>query len=605
MLGEYSRYIVGIDLGTTNCVVAYSEVTEELEPKADVAVFEIPQIVQPGATAPKPLLPSFIFLPGPHDVPPGSLVLPWDDQSELCVGEFAHARGAEIPARLIASAKSWLCNSAVDRNERILPWEGPLEGRKLSPVEAQAVYLQHIKEAWNFIFARENSDHRLEHQDIFLTVPASFDAVARELTVRAAAQAGLANVTLLEEPQAAFYAWLGRTGDSWRSLITVGDMVLVCDIGGGTTDLSLIEVTESDGELALNRIAVGNHILLGGDNMDLTLAHAVRQKLAKEGIRLDSWQLRGLWYACRAAKETFFQDPDRSSYPLVVLGQGSKLIGGTIRTELVREEVEHVLVDGFFPFCELTDLPQEKRAVGMKELGLAYAEDARISRHVAKFIHQQCRKELEVSFPTAVLFNGGVMKVDILRNRLLDILRTWTPHTEGRAALRELAGADPDMAVARGAVYYGLARRGTGIRIRGGTARSYYIGIESAMPAVPGMPTPLKALCVVPFGMEEGTETDIPGQEFGLVVGETARFFFLGSTVRKEDQPGDIVEDWDEDIEEITTMEAFLEAEDGEGVVIPVRLHSNVTEVGTLDLWCVSRDGKQRWKLEFNVREQS
>jgi len=598
------RYIVGIDLGTTNCVVAYSEVTDQEGAGSSVAIFEISQLVQAGLTAERSLLPSFIFLPGPHDVPEGSLELPWDSNNDSAVGEFARARGSEIPSRMIASAKSWLCNTAVDRNEKILPWEGSPESKKLSPVEAQAYFLQHIRNAWNFTMASDDKGDRLEDQEILLTVPASFDAVARELTVRAADQAGLPRVTLLEEPQAAFYAWLDKVGDDWRNLVTVGDMILVCDIGGGTTDLSLIEVAEQDGELVLNRIAVGNHILLGGDNMDLALAHTVRQKLLRQGSKIDSWQMRALWYACRTAKEALFQEPERHSYPLVILGQSSKLIAGSLRTELRREEMDGVLQDGFFPMCQVTDKPEERRSVGIKELGLAYAEDARISRHVAAFVHQQCAKGSDRLFPTAVLFNGGVMKAEVLRQRLLEMVRVWRSDDDRDRSLRELDAADADRAVALGAVYYGLAARGRGIRIHGGTPRPRAASPESALPAVPGMPAPLKALCVVPFGMEEGTEADIPGQEFGLVVGETARFFFLGSTVRHEDKVGDVIEDWNEEIDEITTMEAHLEHEQGEGVVIPVRLHSRVTEVGTLELWCVARDGRQRWKLEFNVREQ-
>jgi len=596
------HYIVGIDLGTTNCVVAYSRIHDEQG--GDITLFDIPQVVQPGIVERRALLPSFIFLPGPHDVPPGALALPWDENPGWCVGEFARRRGAEIPSRLIASAKSWLCNSAVDRHEPILPWEGPAEGQKLSPVEAQARLLEHIKQAWNFQMAEGNPDHAFEQQQIFLTVPASFDAVARELTVQAADKAGLP-VTLLEEPQAAFYAWLGKTGDGWRELVTVGDVVLVCDIGGGTTDLSLIEVAEEAGHLVLNRIAVGNHILLGGDNMDLTLAHAIRTKMASKGTKLSTWQMRALWHACRSGKEELFQDPEKETYPLSILGQGSSLISGTIRSELLRREMEQVLVEGFFPFCDRGERPQEARTVGMKELGLPYAADARISVQVAGFLQQQGAgpEDSSTSFPSAVLFNGGVTKAAPLRERMLAILRTWLPDKENQD-VRELAGADPDQAVARGAVYYGLARQGEGIRIRGGISRSYYIGIESAMPAVPGIPTPMKALCVVPFGMEEGSETDLVGREFGLVVGETARFHFLGSTVRQQDQAGDVIEDWDNEIEEITTLEPFLQAEQEAGTVLPVRLHSKVTEVGTLELWCVTRDNSGQWKLEFNVREQ-
>ncbi|MCU0573066.1 MAG: Hsp70 family protein [Syntrophobacteraceae bacterium] len=602
-----SRYIIGIDLGTTHCVVAYAEGALEADQEPVIRSFPIPQVVGSGDVRPQPLLPSFLFLPGPHDVPPGGLALPWDSDVDYAVGEFGRKRGAEIPNRLVSSAKSWLSYSGVDRTEPILPWDTPAEGRKVSPVEASSLFLNHLKSAWNHSMASDGDDVRFEAQEIYLTVPASFDAVARELTVQAAQAAGLDHITLIEEPQAAFYAWIESQKERWRKAVRVNESILVCDIGGGTTDFSLIQVTEEQGELTLRRVAVGEHILLGGDNMDLTLAYALQAKLAQQGVKLDSWQFRGLWHSCRTAKERLLGNPDLAAEPVVILGRGSSLIGGTIRTELTRTEVEHVLVEGFFPITDRDEAPQSRRKVGVREMGLPYESDPAVSRHLARFLSLSekglAEAGADMGYPSAVLFNGGVMKSDVLRQRFLDILTRWHP----RGDVRELTSSDLDLAVARGAAYYGLARRGRGIRIRGGVARPYYIGIESAMPAVPGIPTPIKALCIVPFGMEEGTGAEIREREFGLVVGEPAVFNLLASTVRKKDQVGEVIEDWQGEIEEVTTMETVLPAsEAAEGVnVIPVWLQSKVTEIGTLELWCVSRDDdEKRWKLEFNLREQ-
>lgn len=599
-----AKYIVGIDLGTTNCLLAYTPASVSEDEDHRITLFPVPQLVSAGEVQAQPLLPSFLFLAGPNDVPAGGLALPWDDDLDYAVGEFARSRGAELPSRLVASAKSWLCHAGVDRVGQILPWETPADARRVSPVEATARYLEHLRKAWNHAMAAGSSEARLEHQAIYLTVPASFDAVARELTVEAARAAGLEHVTLQEEPQAAFYAWIDARKD-WRDVVGVGDSVLVCDVGGGTTDFSLIEVIEEEGRLALRRVAVGDHILLGGDNMDLALAHTVRAKLAKDGVQLDKWQFQSLWHSCRRAKERLLGDADVEKEAVVVLGRGSALIGGTIETELTREEVETVLVEGFFPYCEATDSPERKPRVGIREMGLPHESDPAVTRHLARFLGRQVSADGSgpaVAFPSAVLFNGGVMKAAALRERVLAVLEKWG----GGGAPREFSSASLDAGVALGAAYYGLAREGRGVRIRAGTARSYYIGVESALPSVPGVPTPMKALCVVPFGMEEGTEAQIREKEFGLVVGEPAEFHLLGATTRKRDRAGEVVEDWSGDLQEVTTMETLLPATETEesGTVLPVCLESRVTEVGTLELWCVASEGDRRWKLEFNIREE-
>lgn len=597
-----SKYIIGIDLGTTHCVLSFTDAAPADGEMQAIHLFEVPQVVGAGEVKAQPLLPSFLFMPGPHDVPERALALPWNTEADAAVGVYARERGAELPARLVASAKSWLCHTGVDRTAAILPWDTTAEARRVSPLEATSRYLAHLRDGWNHHMAAGDAEARLEAQEIYLTVPASFDAVARELTVQAAREIGFTHLTLLEEPQAAFYAWISAQKEAWRDAVNVGETILVCDIGGGTTDLSLIEVVEEDGSLDLRRVAVGEHILLGGDNMDLTLGYAVRAKLAGQGTQLDNWQFRGLVHRCRKAKEQLLNHPELEAEPLVVPGRGSSLIGGTIRTELTRTEIEQILLGGFFPQESADSYPEQKPRVGMREMGLPYASDPGITRHLAAFLGRQVSAN-GVPFPSAVLFNGGVMKAGVLRERVLAVLRQWRDNE----ALRELNAPDLDQSVAVGAAYYGTARTGRGIRIRAGVAQTYYIGVESAMPAVPGVPTPVNALCVVPFGMEEGTEADIRGREFGLVVGEHAVFQLLASNTRKADTTGEVVEDWGGEIREVATMEVALPAagETDGSTVVPVWLQSRVTEIGTIELWCVSGNDDQRWKLEFNVREHA
>jgi hypothetical protein len=611
-----TRFIVGIDLGTTNSALAQFD-TAAPEETARITVEAVPQLTNPNEVEERTLLPSFLYVPGELDFQKGALALPWEREPQVFAGELARKRGAENPTRLVASAKSWLSYAAVDRASAILPWGGPEEVRKLSPVEASAEYLRHLRQAWDArVNAKKNPELALGAQQVMLTVPASFDEEARELTLRAAEAAGLTRVTLLEEPQAAFYAWIDAQGDAWRKRVKVGDLILVCDVGGGTTDFSLITVSEEEGELSLKRVAVGEHILLGGDNMDLALARLLQQRLEEEGHRVDTWQLQGLWHQCRLAKEKLFAEPKSQKQPVTLLGKGSKLVGGTVKTELRREDLERVLAEGFFPAVGRDDSPARARRIGFQELGLPYAADPAVTKHLARFLAQQASGGAEAdnirrgpsgfACPTHVLFNGGVMKAGVLRERVVAVLDSWL-QAEGFEPLGErgvLEAPDLDHAVARGAAYYGRAKRGRGVRIRSGAPRTYYIGVESAMPAVPGLPAPLKALCVVPFGMEEGTEAAVKGREFGLVVGEPAEFRFLSSTVRKGDEVGSLVEDWGDEIEELSPLEVTLKLEGKEDTVLPVRLETRVTEVGTLEVWCVSRDGSQRWKLEFNIREQ-
>jgi molecular chaperone DnaK (HSP70) len=599
-----ARYSIGIDLGTTNCAMAWTELTADGE-AGGVEMSAIPQLVAAKEVSPEPLLPSFLYIPGERDFPEGSTALPWDAHPKYVTGKLAQRRGAEVSSRLVSSAKSWLSYSSVDRTAAMLPWKAAEGVPRISPVEASAEYLKHLRSAWD----EAHPDAPFTEQEVLVTVPASFDAIARELTGKAAEAAGYQNLTMLEEPQAAFYAWIERHPD-WRQRVNKGDLVLVIDIGGGTTDFTLIAVTERDGELQLERVAVGEHILLGGDNIDLALAHTVAAGLAANGQKIDGFQLQTLWNNCRLAKEKLL-DPESKAdeVPVTILGKGSSLIGGTIKTKLHREQIEQVL-EGFFPQTVSSEMPQHGRRAGLQEMGLPYASDAAITRHMAKFLRQQAsasendsvrRGASGLACPTHVLFNGGVMHAQFVRERLLTVLNGWLSD-EGFAPATLLSGEDLMQAVARGSAYYGAVRKGKGVRIRGGIARSYYVGIESSMPAVPGIPAPVKALAVAQFGMEEGTSASIPDREFGLIVDEPAEFRFFCSASRKNDAPGVLVEDVGDELEELSPVEVNLTSEQKAADVVPVTFETVITETGMLQLWCVARDGR-RWKLEFNVRE--
>ena len=591
------RFCIGIDLGTTNSALAFTELSGEAVGAVELAA--IPQLVNANEVAAEPLLPSFLYIPGERDFPAGSTALPWDPHPPYVVGKLAQRRGAEISSRLVSSAKSWLSYSAVDRTAAMLPWKAAEGVHHISPVDAATEYLKHLRSAWDL----EHPDASFDDQEVLVTVPASFDAIARELTQRAAESAGFKNLTLLEEPQAAFYAWIERHSD-WRQRVAKGDLVLVVDIGGGTTDFSLIAVTEQNGELQLERVAVGEHILLGGDNIDLAIAHTVAGDLAARGTKIDALQLQTLWGNCRLAKEKLlYPDSNTDEVPVTILGKGSSLIGGTIKAKLHREQIEQVL-EGFLPRVPSTEMPHAPRRIGLQEMGLPYASDAAVTRHLAKFLRQNNPDQPgALACPTHILFNGGVLRAPFVRDRILGVLNSWLAD-EGRAPVQPLTGEDLMHAVARGSAYYGAARHGKGVRIRGGISRSYYVGIESAMPAVPGFAAPLRALTVAQFGMEEGTSTPIPNREFGLIVNDTAEFRFFGSASRKNDAPGALIEDFGDDLEELSPIEVHLTSDGASSELVPVSFETVITETGMLQLWCVARGDKaRRWKLEFNVRE--
>ncbi len=651
-----ARYIVGIDLGTTNCVVAYVKISADAKSdantkksadtksnagskiagtksdagakivdrkndagakvnasaennadvtekeKSEIMIFQIPQLTDAGVIDKRDVLPSFLYIKDAHELSSDSLKLPWQGIGNIVAGEFARERGGEVPHKLISSSKSWLCNQAVDRESLILPWETTGKLEKLSPVQASCALINHIKDAWNYEMANGDDDLKLEHQAIYLTVPASFDAVARELTVKAAQMAGLEDIVLIEEPQAAFYSWIDKAGEKWRENVEKGDMVLVCDIGGGTSDFSLIEVKEDkDGLLELERVAVGNHLLVGGDNIDLALSYFLAARLREKKRKLDSWQMRALVHSCRKAKENLFSaEGAREEYPVTVLGRGSGLIKGTIKQSLTLEDVQKVVLDGFFPICDLSDKPAGSSATGMKEFGLSYEADPAITRHLAKFISDHKDDQGWPRLPSAVIFNGGVMKSLLMKNRVMDVLQQWHKAL-GSKEVREIDAVDFDLSVALGASYYGQAARGDGIKIRGGLGMSYYMAIEASMPAIPGVPMPTRALCIAPFGMEEGSEAESRDRLFNLVVGEKVNFDIMTSATRHEDMLGKVIDNWEDmDITEITSIETRLDGKD-EGF-IPVTFEVKLTEVGTLEFWACSRDDDRKWRLELNVR---
>jgi molecular chaperone DnaK (HSP70) len=598
---------VGIDLGTTHCALCTAD------PNGDSsAAFGVPQLVSRGTLESPSLLPSFLYFAHQSE---GALPLPWDESRPFAVGEYARARATEAPGRVISSAKSWLSQANVDRRAPLLPLTAVEDITKISPVEVSRRYLEHLAQAWQHS-AHGKQWGTLADHDVVLTVPASFDAIARELTSEAARQAGITQLTLLEEPQAALYAWIAAAGENWRQSLAPGDVILVVDIGGGTTDFSAIEVRENDGNLELVRVAVGDHILLGGDNMDLALAYTVRAKLGDAGKKLDAYQMASLTYACRSAKEKLLSAHPPDAVPISIASKGANLFAKAIRSELTASEVHEVLLNGFFPVVAGTERPLNRARSGLSKVGLDYASDAAVTKHLAAFLGRQAgatqNNTGSLLRVNKVLFNGGVLKAHAIRTRIVDTLNQWLT-ADGAAQATVLPGDDPDLAVARGAAYFGQVRRGKGLRIRGGTARAYYVGVESPMPAVPGFEPPMEALCVAPFGMEEGSQHELSNEELLVRVGEPVRFRFFGSSTRREDDVGVHLENVevsvdDGELAELPPIELTLAAaERMSGDVVPVYLRSSITEVGTLLLeaipFAAAKEG-ERWKVEFGVREE-
>jgi molecular chaperone DnaK (HSP70) len=610
-----TQFSIGIDLGTTNSAVAI----EEFE-SGRAAIVDITQILGINQIGEKPILPSALYIPHPDEFQESQVRLPWSKAGgEPVIGYFARNHGAMIPDRLVTSAKSWLSNFHVDPKSSVLPWKSDIKEQKLSAFDCSRRYLEHIKSGFLYAESTQGRSWNLSEGQVVLTVPASFDEIARNLTAAAAEAAGFSKAVLLEEPQAAFYAWTAQAGINWRKQVSRGDIVLVCDIGGGTADFSLIAVSEKEGNLEVERISVGEHILLGGDNMDLALAYTLQAQLEAAGKSIDSWQFLALIHAASAAKVNLFSNPSLDQVPVAVPSRGSSLLAKTVSTKLTRATLIQVILDGFFPLTSVTDLPQESRSTALQEFGLPYASDPVVSKHLARFLTRSLinvraseslsslvktgPEALEGDYlkPTAILFNGGVFNAAPIRKRVIDLLTSWG----NGAPVRELAGFQPDLAVAKGAALYGRNRAtGQGIRIKAGTARSYYIGLESSAPAVPGFKPPIKALCVVPQGMEEGSELLIDDRQFGLITGQPADFRFFASEVRSGDTPGTIVTNPERELEETGKIEVTLPAVERfpPGQPIPVVINPIVTELGNLELWMKHTGSDQRWKVEYQVR---
>lgn len=599
---------MGIDLGTTNCAVAYADTKGRERPAADLKLFEVPQLVSAGETVARPMLPSFLYLLGRHELPAGAARTPWREASERIVGEFARVQGARVPSRLVASAKSWLCHAGVDRAAEILPWGVPKEVPRVSPVEATAELLRHIRDAWNWQFARDDPRGALEDQELVVTVPASFDEAARELTVEAAHDAGLKRLTLLEEPQAAFYCWIVNHQDGWQKEVRSGELILVCDVGGGTTDFSLITVVETPTGPGFRRVAVGDHLMLGGDNIDLALAHRVEAKLG--GARLDSEQWSALRYACRTAKEKLLADEDPAPrWPVAIAGRGARLIGGGFQSELTREEALEVALEGFLPMSRRDEEPDRSSKLGLQEFGLPYVADPAIPRHLAAFLRRHRAEaigegghdESGMARPDTILFNGGAMTPRIVRERVEQVVTSWfAAESNGGYRPRILSNESLDLAVAFGAAYYGVVRRGGGIRIGGGTARSIYVGITAESNAS----TPW--LCVVPRDAQEGDEIALHGHDLELTLGQPVTFPLASSSVRPKDQAGDLAAPDADSIRVLPPLVGMMRVgRKAKAERVPVRVTSRVTEVGTVELWCQSVRDDRRWRLQIQLRGPS
>jgi molecular chaperone DnaK (HSP70) len=576
-----------------------------LGPEAPVNDFPIPQLQRPGELASLSLLPSCIYLPAEQELPPESTRLPWGHSPERVIGEFARWQGARVPARMVGSAKSWLCHQGVDRAAPILPWGAPEDVKKVSPVEASALLLAHMKEAWNHALP----EALLPAQEVVITVPASFDEVARALTVNAIRQAGFENFRLVEEPQAAFYDFTARHRHDLGSTLHDIRLVLVIDVGGGTSDFTLVQVGVSPEGPVLRRIAVGEHLMLGGDNMDAAVARKTEERMLTSGRRLSATQWTQLVQTARVAKETLLSKEALENYNLSIAGEGSRLLGSSLSARLTRAEAEEVILDGFFPFCSPTETPRRSTRAAIQELGLPYAQDPAITRHIAAFLRQHAdagfaalghplenpasKPPHPLPRPDAILLNGGVFNSPKMAERLVQALSDWWPDAPVIPLLRHQS---LELAVARGAAYYGLVRRGMGRRIGGGTAHAFYVGLGSS--SADDQP---RALCVIPRGHEEGDTVELTGRTFNLALGHPVQFPLYSTTSDRIDKSGDTVLISDE-LRPLPPIHTILKGAGGKLKTVPVHLRATLTEIGTLELSCVSDISDEQWRLEFETR---
>jgi molecular chaperone DnaK (HSP70) len=626
-MGDSSRYTIGIDLGTTNSVVAFLDNQGgNNEESPEIHVFQVPQLAAAGEVRALPTLPSFLYFPNDHELSAGGLRLPWEEHGTSVAGVLAREQGALVPGRQVSSAKSWLCHATVDRRARILPWGAEPPEPMVSPVEASARYLTHLREAWNHaaaVNASENPEMRFEKQEIVLTVPASFDEEARELTVEAAHQAGLEKLTLLEEPLAAFYAWIAthrdlqnvlpalrrprlpRRSAAPRRELRDGDLVLICDVGGGTSDFSLIRARVVNDELQFERTAIGEHLLLGGDNLDLALAQRLEEKL--HGHKLGLRQRHALRRACCAAKERLLSDQGLKRLPVSVLGSGRAVVGGMLSAELTRDEVVEIVTGGFLPVTAPDNLPARDGRVGLRELGLPYASEPAITKYLAAFLTQAAssvdpqsaspdlsREGPRMARPDAILFNGGFFVPPITREKIVEAVTGWFGDQSHGWRPRLLNNTAPESAVAIGAAYYGHVRRGAGLRIRAGSARTYYIGVQSD--------DRVQAVCVLPLGIDEGTTLSLANREFAVLTNRPVSFTLYSSTTR-HDAHGEVAVFDEEQVHRHAPLVTLLRyGKKSRQIELGVQLKATFNEVGTLELWCESLKTQHRWRLQFELR---
>lgn len=600
----HAPLVAGIDLGTTHCAVASVDPSRgAMAPVQDVSIV---QLVRPGEVAARSLLPSCLYLPAEQELPREALRLPWDDSPSLVAGELARWQGTRSPGRLVASAKSWLCHAGVDRSAPILPWGAPAGVEKLSPVDASAALLSHLARAWE----HAHPGAALAEQEVVLTVPASFDEVARALTVTAARRAGLEKLTLLEEPQAAFYDFTARhRGAALARALAGARLVLVVDVGGGTTDFTLVQAELLPEGPALRRLAVGDHLMLGGDNMDAALAHRVEAKLLAGGRRLPAAQWVQLVQAVRVAKEALLGARAPERHGVAVVAEGSRLLGRALSAELGRAEVEELVLEGFFPRSGVDETPRRAPRAALQELGLPYAQDAAITRHLAAFLRRHAEATRAalggevvqsggLPRPDAILLNGGVFNSPALAERLVEVVSAWWP---GAERIRLLPHESLDLAVARGAAYYGLVRHGLGLKIRGGAARAFYVGLGREAESEGA---PARAVCLVPRGLEEGQAVDLGARSFSLALGRPVQFPLYSTTADRVDRPGDVVE-VSEELSPLPPLHTVLRGRERRTGEERVHLSAGLTEIGTLELWCVSDAADERWRLEFELRGQA
>jgi molecular chaperone DnaK (HSP70) len=605
-----SRYLIGIDLGTTNSAVAFVDTSEKAN-EADssgIKVFEVAQLTSPGEVRAVPLLPSFLYFPTEDDVLSDTVSLPWEEHPSSIVGMMARDQGALVPGRQVSSAKSWLCQSAIDRTANILPREAEPPEPRVSPVEASARYLMHVRNAWNHARTVEdagNPQQLFENQEIVLTVPASFDEEARELTVESAREAGLENLTLLEEPLAAFYAWVAEHQNVVGEHLRDGELVLICDIGGGTSDFSLVRTHVQGRNVEFERTAIGVHLLLGGENLDLALARRVEQKLtAKLSLR----QRHALRILCSAAKERLLSEENADCLPINILGGGRSVVGQMLCSELRREEVAELINSGFLPLTTADEMPLRNRTPGLREIGLPYAKDPAITKHLAAFLKQAAMamsdressrshidERLQMAKPDAVLFNGGFCIPAIARERITEAIANWFGGGAWRPKI--LSNELMSSAVAIGAAYYGRVRRGAGLRVKAGSARTYYIGMRSEHG--------IKAVCVLPSGTNEGTTLPLLDREFSVLTNRPVSFHLYSSTIR-HDAHGAIADLDPEQVHRHAPLVTLLRyGKKLQQMELAVRLSVSFTEVGTLELWCESVSSPHRWRLRFELRREA